>query len=425
MTYNAEIISVGTELLLGNTANTDARDISQMLSELGINVYYHTVVGDNDERLKKAVEIARSRANIIITTGGLGPTYDDMTKQTLAECFGKAIVFDEGEAETIRCYFDRRLHNAGITDNNYRQAMLPEGCTVFHNSCGTAPGCAFESDGIHVLMLPGPPRECVSMFKNCAVPYLRALSDSVIVSHNINIFGKGESVIEDMLRSIMLKLSNPTLAPYAKEGEVMLRLTAKAATESEARELMSPVLAQVLSTLGDNVYSIDADSFESRVLELLTENKTTIATAESCTGGMISKRLTDVPGASAVFLGGAVSYSNESKTDMLGVPAEVISSYGAVSRECAEKMALGVRARLKADIGISATGIAGPANDSIYKDIGLVYIALAAKDVLYCRRLHLGTDRHRVRTVASNHAFDMLRRYLTGLPVEAEWAVNN
>ncbi len=422
MTYSAEIISVGTELLLGNTANTDARDLSQMLSELGIDVFYHTVVGDNDERLKKIVNIARARSNIIITTGGLGPTYDDMTKQTLAECFGKRLVFDESEAEIIRSYFSERLHSTKMTDNNLRQALLPEGCTVFHNSCGTAPGCAFESDGVHVLMLPGPPRECASMFKNCAAPYLRKLSDSIIVSHKINIFGKGESLVEDMLSTIMPKLSNPTLAPYAKEGEVMLRLTAKAATENEAGSLMQPVLTNVLGILGDFVYGVDTDSFESAVLKLLSDKKKTVVTAESCTGGMISKRLTDVPGASASFLGGIVTYSNSSKTELLGVPEDVLSIHGAVSKECAEKMALGVRARLAADIGISVTGIAGPSNDSMYKDIGLVYVALAAKDGLYCRQLHLGSDRYRVRTVASNHAFDMIRRYLSGLPVEADWA---
>ena len=256
MTRTAEIISVGTELLLGNIANTDARDISQMLSEIGINVYFHTVVGDNPERLKDAVKIARSRADIIITTGGLGPTYDDLTKQTLAESFGKKLIFDEKEAEEIRTYFSQRLHSHAMTDNNYQQALLPEGCVPFHNACGTAPGCAFEADGVHVLMLPGPPRECISMFENCAMPYLRNLSDEEILSHNIHIFGMGESLVEDKLRPLMLKLSNPTLAPYAKEGEVRLRVTAKGKSAQECEDLMAPVIEQVRSVIGTSKKSI-------------------------------------------------------------------------------------------------------------------------------------------------------------------------
>ena len=422
MSYTAEIISVGTELLLGNTTNTDARDVSQMLSELGINVFYHTVVGDNDERLRKAVDIARGRADIIITTGGLGPTYDDMTKQTLADCFGKKLVFDEAEAETIRSYFSTKLHFEKMTENNLQQALLPEDCTVFHNACGTAPGCAFESDGKHVLMLPGPPRECVSMFKNCAMPYLRALADSEILSHNIHIFGQGESTVEYKLRELMLELSNPTLAPYAKEGEVMLRLTAKAASADEAETLMQPVLARVLETLGDIIYGVDIPSLEECVLKLLCEKGMTLATAESCTGGLVSKRLTDIPGASASYIGGAVTYANGAKISMLGVPSELIEKYGAVSRECAVKMAEGIRERLGADLAVSITGIAGPASESDALEVGTVFVALASSEKTFCRSLHLGSDRGRVRIMAANHALDMVRRYLTGLSVEGNWA---
>ncbi len=218
MAYTAEIIGVGTELLLGNIANTDAQDVSKALSEIGINVYFHTVVGDNPERLKQAVAIARSRADIIITTGGLGPTCDDLTKQTLAEAFGKKLVFSEDEAERIREFFRDRLHSTEVTENNFQQAYLPEGCVIFHNGCGTAPGCAFQSEGTHVLMLPGPPNECREMLANCAVPYLKALSDEEIHSHNIHIFGKGESAVEARLRDMMLSLENPTLAPYAKDS---------------------------------------------------------------------------------------------------------------------------------------------------------------------------------------------------------------
>ena len=418
MSYTAEIISVGTELLLGNVTNTDARDISEMLSELGINVYFHTVVGDNPERLKSAVEIAKSRADIIITTGGLGPTCDDLTKQTLAEAFGKALVFDEAEAEEILNYFTQRLHNTKMTENNYQQAMLPEGCTTFHNTCGTAPGCAFESDGVHVLMLPGPPRECISMFKACALPYLKKLSDSEIRSHNIKVFGLGESEMESRLRPMMLELKNPTLAPYAKDGECMCRLTAKAKTAEEAEALMKPVLEKVREILGDNIYAIDTDSLEETICSLLCRENKTLATAESCTGGFVSKRITDIPGASKVFLGGVVAYSNSVKTNVLGVPAQLIADQGAVCKDVAVCMAENIRVKLGADLGVGITGIAGPSSDNSQKELGLVFVALSAAEKTYCRELHLGLDRRRVRTSASSHALDMIRRYLTGLPVD-------
>lgn len=418
MSYTAEIISVGTELLLGNVTNTDARDISEMLSALGINVYFHTVVGDNPERLKSAVDIAKGRADIIITTGGLGPTCDDLTKQTLAEAFSKKLVFDEAEAEEIRSYFTQRLHNAKMPESNYQQAMLPEGCTVFHNACGTAPGCAFEADGVRVLMLPGPPRECISMFKNCAVPYLKKLSDSEIRSHNIKIFGLGESEMEERLRPMMIKMQNPTLAPYAKDGECMCRLTAKAKTADEAEELMKPVLQDIRNILGDNIYAVDADSLEATVYGLLCEKNMTLATAESCTGGFVSKRITDIPGSSHVFFGGVTAYSNSVKEKLLGVPSELLKAQGAVCGDVAKLMAEGVRKSLNSDLGIGITGIAGPKSDNSQKELGLVFVALAAPDKTYLRELHLGLDRGRVRTSAANHALDMIRRYLTGLPVD-------
>ncbi len=419
MTHTAEIISVGTELLLGNIANTDARDISQMLSEIGINVYFHTVVGDNPERLKAAVAVARSRADILITTGGLGPTCDDLTKQTLAEVFGKKLIFDEKEAQEIRDYFANRLHSHRMTDNNYRQAMLPEGCTVFHNDCGTAPGCAFEAEGVHVLMLPGPPGECVPMFRSCAMPYLRRLSDLELRSHNIHIFGLGESYVEDKLRELMVRLENPTLAPYAKQGEVRLRVTARARTDEEAERLMAPVIAEIREKIGTCIYGIDTDSLENTVLMLLKEKHVTLAAAESCTGGLVSKRMTDLPGASQVYLGGAVTYAPESKTAVLGVPADIIEHDGVVSSSVAEAMAQGVRTRFESDLGIGITGIAGPSSDESGTPVGTVFVSLATHRAVYTRKLHLGHDRDRVRVTASSHALDMVRRYLTGADVES------
>jgi len=412
MTYTAEIIAVGTELLLGNTANTDAQDVSRVLSKLGINVFFHTVVGDNPERMKRAIEIAKKRADIIITTGGLGPTFDDVTKQTLAEAFDKKLIFNEDVADKIKSFFEKRLPHMTMTENNLRQAELPEDCVIFDNGVGTAPGCAFEADGKHVIMLPGPPRECREMLKTCVEPYLRKLSEEEIHSHNIHIFGLGESAVEEKLRPLMENLKNPTLAPYAKDGEVMLRLTAKAASKEQAEELMAPILTEVCDTLGDIVYGIDTDSLENTVIGLLKEREITLATAESCTGGLLSKRLTDIPGASRVYIGGVVVYSEQSKTELLGVMPEMLSEFGAVSREVTIAMAEGVRIRLGTDIGVGITGIAGPDSDESGQEPGTVFIALSTKETTMCIQPRLFYDRDRIRIGAANNALDMIRRLI-------------
>ena len=416
MTHTAELIAVGTELLLGNIANTDAQMLSKGLSALGINVYYHTVVGDNPQRLKAAVEIAKSRADIIITTGGLGPTCDDLTKNVLAECFGKKLVYDEASAERIRDYF-QRLHPGGtMTENNLQQAYLPEGCTIFSNDWGTAPGCAFEADGVRVIMLPGPPNECTPMFEHRAVPYLRALADGVIASRTLKIFGMGESAVEARLRDRMNALTNPTLAPYAKTGEVELRITAKAATVEEARALIVPVEKEVRDIFGPLVYGADVASMEEVVLGLLKEKGLTLGTAESCTGGLVAKRMTDLPGSSAVFKGGVVSYTNEVKAGVLGVPQAMLDEFGAVSAQVARAMAQGARRVLGCDLAVSLTGVAGPDPDDRNNPVGLIYVALDTPEGTRVRELHLINGRARIRTVAATNAFDMVRRYLTGLP---------
>ena len=417
MAYTAEIIAVGTELLLGNTTNTDAKDVSLALSTLGINVFFHTVVGDNPQRLKQAVDIARGRADIIITTGGLGPTYDDLTKQTLAEAFGKKLVFNEAVAEQIRAFFEKRFHHTAMTENNLRQAELPEDCEIFDNGIGTAPGCAFVADKTHVLMLPGPPRECRAMIESCVVPYLRRMSQSGIFSHNIHIFGMGESAVEARLHDYMESLINPTLAPYAKEGEVMLRVTANATTRDKAEDLMMPVLQKVRNILGDIIYGIDTVSLENTVVSILTEKSLTVAAAESCTGGLISKRLTDIPGASKVFKGGVIAYGVPVKTEMLDVSAELIKAKGAVSREVAIAMAEGVRVKLNADIGVGVTGVAGPDSDDYGLPPGTVFIALNSQTDSYCANMQIPFERDRVRISASSHALDMIRRHVTGLAV--------
>ena len=418
MSHTVEILSVGTELLLGNIANTDAQTLSQGLSELGLNVYYHTVVGDNPQRAREAVAIAKKRADIIITTGGLGPTCDDLTKNVLAEAFGKKLVFDEPSAERIRSYFAKTKRP--MTDNNLQQAMLPEGCTVLANDWGTAPGCAFQAEGVHVIMLPGPPSECRPMFQYRAKPYLQSLSEGVIASHTLKLFGIGESAMEAQLRDQMNAMSNPTLAPYAKEGECELRVTAKAPTDSEAQALLKPTVEQVKSLFGSKVYGADVSSLEEVVEGLLREKGMTIGVAESCTGGLMAKRLTDVAGASQVFLGGIVSYTNQVKAGMLHVPQHLLDQFGAVSPEVALAMAEGARKALGCDIALATTGVAGPDKDDWDNEVGTMFVAIATPDGTHVRPLKLGSRpvRARLRTQTAHHAFDLARRYLTGLPYE-------
>ena len=415
MSHTVEILSVGTELLLGNIANTDAQMLSQGLSELGLNVFWHTVVGDNLRRAEEAVALAKQRADIIITTGGLGPTCDDLTKNVLAEAFGKKLVFDEESARRIRAYFQRI--GRPMTDNNLQQAMLPEGCTILANDWGTAPGCAFEADGVHVIMLPGPPSECRPMFQYRARPYLLSLSEGVIASHTIKLFGIGESAMEARLRDQMNAMSNPTLAPYAKEGECELRVTAKAATDGEAQALLRPTVEQVKALFGDKVYGVDVPSLEHVVIQGCKEKGLTLGCAESCTGGLIAKRLTDIPGASAAFKGGIVSYANEIKTDVLHVPGHMLTQFGAVSQEVAAAMAEGARRALNCDVALSSTGVAGPDKDDWDNEVGTMFVAIATRSGVHVRPLHLGIRpmRERLRTQTASHAFDLARRYLSGL----------
>ena len=412
----AEILSVGTELLLGHVTNTDARDVSEMLSRIGLNVKYHSVVGDNPERLRRCVEIARGRADVIITTGGLGPTCDDLTKQVLAECFGLKLVRNE---EVEKSLYEYIRTGRGLTPNTHQQALLPEGCTVFPNSCGTAPGCAFEKDGKVVVMLPGPPKECRAMFERSALPYLRRLSGEAIVSHSLNIFGIGESAVDDLFADEMNAMTNPSMAPYAKECDCLLQITAKASSEAEAEAMIAPVRAHVREVLGEYVYGEDVDCIEEAVIKLLRERGRTFAACESCTGGDIARRFTELPGASAFFLGGAVTYTNAVKTALAGVPEALLEEKTAVSREVAQAMAEGIRERLGADLGVSVTGLAGPDGDGVH-EVGTVFIALAAEGQTFVRETHMGSTRTRsfIRRMAGNHAFDMLRRYLSGMKVE-------
>lgn len=413
--YDTEIISVGTELLLGHVTNTDARDISEMLSKIGINVKYHTVVGDNPERLRKCVETAKSRADIIITTGGLGPTCDDLTKQILAEAFGLKLAENKAEREGL---YDYIRYGKKFTDNNFTQAMLPEGCTVFHNNCGTAPGCGFEKDGKIVVMIPGPPKECNAMFRESALPYLRKLSEELIVSHSVRIFGLGESSVDDIFAEEMNRMTNPTMAPYAKECDCLLQITAKAKSVDEAEKMIAPVMEHVMQRLGDVVYGVDVECIEESVIKLLREKGMTFSAAESCTGGELAKRFTDMPGASAFFKGGVVTYTNEAKAKLLGIEPALIEEKGAVSYEVAKAMAENVRALLGTDIGVGVTGLAGPDGDGVH-EVGTVFVSLAVEGETFVKELHMGAMRTRsfIRRMAGNHIYDMMRRWLSGIDV--------
>ena len=413
--YDTEIISVGTELLLGHVTNTDARDISEMLSKIGINVKYHTVVGDNPERLRKCVETAKSRADIIITTGGLGPTCDDLTKQILAEAFGLRLVENKAEREGL---YDYIRYGKKFTDNNFTQAMLPEGCTVFHNNCGTAPGCGFEKDGKIVVMIPGPPKECNAMFRESALPYLRKLSEELIVSHSVRIFGLGESSVDDIFAEEMNRMTNPTMAPYAKECDCLLQITAKAKSVDEAEKMIAPVMEHVMQRLGDVVYGVDVECIEESVIKLLREKNMTFSAAESCTGGDVARRFTDMPGASAFFKGGVVTYTNEAKAKLLGIDPALIEEKGAVSYEVAKAMAENVRALLGTDIGVGVTGLAGPDGDGVH-EVGTVFASLAVEGETFVKELHMGAMRTRsfIRRMAGNHIYDMMRRWLSGIDV--------
>lgn len=416
--YTAEIISIGTELLLGQITNTDARDIAQRLARIGINVLYTTEVGDNPERLARCIEIAKERVDIIITTAGLGPTVDDLTKVLLARSFGLELVMDEKEKQGLYDYITNEGYSEEMSRNNLQQAMLPEGCTVFHNYWGTAPGCAFQKDGKVVLMFPGPPKECIPMFDRYGIPYLKQFSDEEIFSHEIRVFGTSESAMDFMLRDLMKDLTNPSMAPYAKEADCFLRVTAKARSEEEAEAMMKPVIEKAVEILGDNVYGFDISCVEERVFQLMSQQKKTFATAESCTGGDIARRFTDMSGASEFYVGGAVTYTDDVKAKVLGIDPELIREHTAVSEPVARAMAENIRRITGADYAVSTTGLAGPDGDGIH-EVGTVFCGLATEGKTEVIELHLGANRTRdyIRRCAGNFCFDMLRRAMTGLPM--------
>lgn len=405
-----ELISVGTEILLGDILNTDAQFLSIELARLGISVIHQSTVGDNRERLLAQLKEAADRSDIIILSGGLGPTPDDLTKEVCCEFFGKKMFLHEPTVEKIKTYFSTK--GMEMAQNNLKQAMLPKDCVIFPNDNGTAPGMAIEKDGVHILVLPGPPRELKPMFRNCAVPYLMQFSDRIIVSHNIRTFGIGESLMAERVNDLF-DAENPTVAPYAKDGEALLRVTAMARTKEEAENLCKPVINEIKNRLDGFVYGVDYTCIEEAVIEKLKEKHMKVATAESCTGGLIAKRITDVPGASEVFDCGIISYANEIKHRVLGVSEDDLNKYGAVSEPVARQMAQGALNVSGADIAVSVTGIAGPDSDSTNKPVGLVYIGLADRDNVWVRELRTSRkDRSYNRYVSASNALNMIRLYI-------------
>lgn len=405
-----EILSVGTELLLGDILNTNSQFLSEELARLGISVLRHTTVGDNPERLSEAVSTALGRSDIVIATGGLGPTADDITREICCREFGFELVLDEGIAEAIRSYFSRK--GAAMPETNLRQAYIPVGGTVFTNENGTAPGLGMKKNGKCLVILPGPPYEMAPMYKKYVVDFIKEYSDGIIVSHTVRTMKIGESAMAEIC-SDLLEKENPTVAPYAKKGEALLRVTARARTEAEAEALCKPIIEEIKNRLGEYVYGIDSESIESRVVALLKENRLTVATAESCTAGYISKRITDVPGASSVFECGAVTYSNKIKEKLLGVRHSTLEKFSAVSRETALEMASGIRRASGADIGISVTGIAGPDSDESGKPAGLSFVAIDAEGYSECDMVETGrNDREYNRFVSASRALNLVRIYI-------------
>lgn len=412
-----EILSIGTELLMGDIVNTNAQYIANRLKELGIFVYYQTVVGDNEERLKRAFEIAYSRSDMVISTGGLGPTKDDLSKEVAAKFFNKKLVLDENSLNKIEAYFAKR--NLNLTESNKKQAYILEGGLALSNDFGTAPGMLYKDEsGKILIMMPGPPREMVPMFENQVVPLLEPLCEYKLYSNILRICGIGESFVEDKIIDLIENQTNPTIAPYVKEGEVTLRITARAKDEMEAEKLMLPVKNEINKRLNGFVYGEGNTSLEEVLGKLLIEMGLKISVAESCTGGMISSRLVNFPGISTSLVEGVITYSNESKIKRLNVREKTLKDFGAVSRECAMEMAKGVALTSGADIGISSTGIAGPSGGTKEKPVGLVYLGLYFNGTTKWKELKLSGDRQRIRTLSTVNALHWLINELKGLERE-------
>lgn len=406
----AELISVGTELLLGNIVNTNAAFLARECASLGLSLYYQTTVGDNPERLRAAVKQALERSDVVILSGGLGPTQDDLTKEITAEVFGKNLVEDIRTKERIQAHFDAR-GTGEIPENNWKQAMVPEGARVVDNENGTAPGLILEQEGKTAILLPGPPNELVPMFRKDICPYLHRKQPETIVSEMVKLCGIGESRAEMMIADLIAAQSNPTIATYAKTGEVHLRVTARAENEDAAELLMKPILKELRVRFGDHIYTMDERvTLEDAVADLLREQELTVTTVESCTGGLLAGRLVNVPGVSEVFKQGFVTYSNKAKRKLVGVKKTTLKEFGAVSDRTAREMAKGAILMTGSDAAVAVTGIAGPDGGSEEKPVGLVYIAAAVRGQTYVQECHFTGDRAKIRESSVAAALTLLRR---------------
>ncbi|MGK0466502.1 competence/damage-inducible protein A [Clostridium sp.] len=406
----AEILAVGTEILLGDIVNTNAQYIAKRLADLGIAVYHQSVVGDNRERLLEAYALAFSRADLVITTGGLGPTKDDLTKEVTFEYFNKKSVIHEPSLKILEGHF--KDMNRPMSKNNVKQTYFPVDAIILPNNNGTAPGCIIEETGKTVALLPGPPREMKPMFEEAVVPYLEKFQEGVLVSKVLRVIGVGESKAEEMIEDILDNQTNPTVAPYAKDGEMIFRITAKADTVEEGTRIIKPMEDLIRSRLDANIYGEGNTTLENVLSEMLVSKNLTIATAESCTGGMIASRLINYPGISSVFMEGVVTYTNEAKIRRLGVKKETLDKYGAVSSEVAAEMAIGIAKTAGVNIGISTTGIAGPGGGSGEKPVGLVYVGLCINGETKTKMLKLSGDRQKIRERATMQLLDLVRREL-------------
>ena len=406
----AELISVGTELLLGNIVNTNAHFLAQKCALLGLSMYNQTVVGDNRERLKEAVTAALSRADVVILTGGLGPTEDDLTKETCAEVLGCPLAEDGHTRERIESYFKNGIYRE-IPENNWKQAMVPQGAQVLDNDNGTAPGLIMEKNGKRLILLPGPPVEMSPLFNGQVEPYLRKLQPEILMSRMVKMCGVGESLAEEMLLDLIDGQTNPTIATYAKTGEVHVRVTALAPDETVGERLIKPVVKEIKKRFGRAVYSVkEEETLEMSVVRLLKKHELTVTTAESCTGGMVAGRLINVAGASDVFKEGFVTYSNKAKRRRLDVNKSTLKKHGAVSRETAREMAIGGVFAADSDVCIAVTGIAGPDGGTEEKPVGLVYMACCFKDKVTVEKYQFKGNRGKVREQAVVRALDLVRR---------------
>lgn len=408
-----EILSIGTEILLGDILNTNAQYLSRRLADLGISVFFHTTVGDNPKRLKDALQIAFSRSDMVIATGGLGPTTDDLTKEVSAEYFGRKLILHEESFQRIKSFFEKR--GLPLTEGNIKQAYIIEGSKVIPNDWGTAPGIILEENNKVLILLPGPPREMIPMFENYVVPYLTSFSSGVIYSRILRVCGIGESFMEEKVKDLILNSTNPTIAPYAKEGEAILRITAKAESKDKAEQMIEGVVKKIRERLGDYIYGEGDTTLEEVLVKLLIERSLTISVAESCTGGLISARFVNVPGVSKVFKGSIIAYSNDVKIKELVISEDILRDFGAVSSQCAMEMAKNIAFKMGTNIGLSATGIAGPEGGTPDKPVGLVYLGLYINGKISYKELKLSGDRNRIRLYTTVNALDFVRRGILGI----------